>query len=227
MRIDILTLFPEMFRGPFEDSIILRAQEKGRVQIHLTNLRDYATDRHRTVDDTPYGGGSGMVLKPEPIKAALDALGLAQEDRVIFLTPQGERLTQSKANELSLERRLVLLCGHYKGVDERVRQKYITDEISVGDYVLSGGELPAMVLVDAVVRLIPGILGDAESALGDSFQDGVLDCPWYTRPRVFEGMEVPSVLCSGDHRRIEEWRRGQALKRTVEHRPDLLEGADL
>lgn len=227
MRIDILTLFPEMFRGPFEESIIRRARERGQVQIRLLNIRDYTTDKHRKVDDIPYGGGPGMVLKPEPIKAALEALGLAQEDRVILLTPQGERFTQSKANELSLEGRLVLLCGHYKGVDERVRQMYITDEISVGDYVLSGGELPAMVLVDAVVRLIPGILGDAESALGDSFQDGVLDCPWYTRPRVFEGMEVPSVLCSGDHRRIEEWRRGQALKRTSELRPDLLEEADL
>jgi tRNA (guanine37-N1)-methyltransferase len=223
MLVDILTLFPEMFQGPFEESIIKRAREKALVDIRLHDLREYANDKHRTVDDYPYGGGSGMVLKPEPIKAALDALDLAPSDRVIFLTPEGERLTQSKANELSLEKRLVLLCGHYKGVDERIRQKYVTDEISIGDYVLTGGELPAMVLVDAVARLIPGILGDAESALGDSFQDGMLDCPWYTRPRVFEGMEVPSTLCSGSHQEIEAWRHAQALRRTYERRPDLLD----
>lgn len=223
MRIDILTLFPNMFRGPFEESIIQRAREKGLVEIHLRNIRDFAEDKHKTVDDYPYGGGSGMVLKPEPIAAALKGLRLDAADRVIFLTPQGERLTQSKANELSLAGRLVLLCGHYKGVDERIRQKYVTDEISIGDYVLSGGELPAMVLVDAVARLLPGALGDAESALGDSFQNSLLDCPWYTRPRVFQGMEVPVVLYSGDHREIEEWRESEALKRTSQRRPDLLE----
>ena len=223
MRIDILTLFPSMFRGPFEESIIRRAQDKGLVDIHFHDFREYAKDKHRTVDDSPYGGGSGMVLKPEPIAAALDALNLHPPHRVIFLTAQGEQFTQEKANELSLEERLVLLCGHYKGVDERIRQKYITDEISIGDYVLTGGELPAMVLVDTVVRLIPGILGDSESALEDSFQNNVLDCPWYTRPRVFDGMEIPAVLSSGNHREIEEWRHAQALKRTYERRPDLLD----
>ena len=225
MVIDIVTLFPKMFLGAFESGVLRRAREKGLVEISLHPLRAFAVDRWGTVDDYPYGGGAGMVLRPEPIARALEHIGRLRGKlgRVIFLTPQGERLTQERVNELSLEEHLVLLCGRYKGIDERVRLKYVTDEISIGDYVLSGGEFPAMVLVDAVVRLLPGALGDAESALEDSFQTGLLDAPWYTRPEVFEGMRVPEVLLSGDHRRIREWRLREAMRRTKERRPDLWE----
>ena len=225
MVVDIITLFPRVFSGAFEEGIVRRARQKGLVEITLHPLRAFAVDRWGTVDDYPYGGGPGMVLRPEPIAGALGHVrrlrgGLG---RVIFLTPQGERLTQGKVNELSLEEHLVLLCGRYKGIDERIRIRYVTDEVSVGDYVLSGGEFPAMVLLDAVVRLLPGVLGDAESALEDSFQTGLLDAPWYTRPEVFEGIRVPDVLLSGDHRRIEEWRTREAMRRTRERRPDLWE----
>lgn len=224
MRIDVLTIFPEMIREALLHSIPGRAIKAGLVEVTAHDLRDYTDDVHRTVDDTPYGGGAGMVFKPEPIARALKAIGAAGRppEHVIFLTPEGNRLDQATANRLSMADHLVLLCGRYRGVDERVRELYVTEEISIGDYVLSGGELPALVLIDAVVRLIPGAVGDAESALEDSFQEGLLDCPWYTRPREFEGRSVPEALLSGDHRRIAAWRREAALKRTRERRPDLL-----
>lgn len=225
MIIDIITLFPDMFRGPFEESILRRAQERGLVILRLHNLRSFTRDKHQQVDDYPYGGGPGMVLKPEPIARAIRSITAGEDTpvRVVLLTPQGERLTQGKVNALSLEPHLILLCGRYKGMDERIRQRFVTDEISIGDYVLSGGELAAMVLVDALVRLLPGALGDAESALDDSFQNGLLDCPWYTRPEEFEGMRVPDVLVSGHHERVRQWRQEEALRRTRERRPDLLE----
>ena len=228
MRIDILTALPEIVHGPLQHSILRRAARKGLVDIRVHGIRDYATDKHRQIDDYPYGGGAGMVLKPEPIFACIEAL--RQEateagqriDDVIFLTPDGDVLHQRLANELSLKKRLVLLAGHYKGVDQRVRDTLVTREISIGDYVLSGGELPALVLVDAVVRLVPGVLGDATSALSDSFQDDLLDAPVYTRPAQFRQAGVPEVLLSGDHRRIAAWREEQRLKKTKERRPDLL-----
>ncbi len=228
MRIDILTALPEIVQGPLQHSILRRAARKGLVNIRVHNIRDYATGTHRQIDDYPYGGGAGMVLKPEPIFACIEAL--RQEaaeagqriDDVIFLTPDGDVFHQRLANELSLKKRLVLLAGHYKGVDQRVRDALVTREISIGDYVLSGGELPALVLVDAVVRLVPGVLGDATSALSDSFQDGLLDAPVYTRPAQFRDAGVPEVLLSGDHRRIAAWREEQRQQKTQERRPDLL-----
>jgi tRNA (guanine37-N1)-methyltransferase len=224
MRIDVLTIFPDLIRDVLSYSIPGRAIKAGLVDVQVCDLRDFTDDVHRTVDDAPYGGGAGMVFKPEPIARALNAIGGGKPpEPVIFLTPEGRRLDQDLANRLSLEPRLVLLCGRYRGIDERIRERYVTDEISVGDYVVSGGELPALVLMDALVRLIPGAVGDAESALGDSFQDGLLDCPWYTRPHTFEGLEVPKVLTGGNHREIAEWRRKQAIRRTRERRPDLLE----
>jgi len=228
MRIDIITGFPGFFRGPFDESIVKRARDRGLVDIRIHNLRDFTCDKHRTIDDYPYGGGAGMVLKPEPIARAIKHVMEENPDlsRVIYLTPQGEKLTQRKANELSLLDGMIIICGHYRGIDERIRIKYVTDEISIGDYVLTGGEVAAIVLVDAVVRLIPGVIGDFESALGDSFQEGLLDCPWYTRPAEFEGMRVPEVLLSGDHRAIEEWRRAEAIKSTVRKRPDLIDASE-
>ena len=223
MRIDVLTIFPDLIRDVLSYSIPGRAIKAGLVDVQVHDLRDATNDVHRTVDDAPYGGGAGMVFKPEPIAQTLKAIGGGKPpEPVIFLTPEGRRLDQEMANRLSLEPRLVLLCGRYRGIDERIRERYVTDEISVGDYVLSGGELPALVLIDALVRLIPGAVGDAESTLGDSFQDGLLDCPWYTRPHTFEGLEVPEVLMGGNHREIAEWRREQAILRTRERRPDLL-----
>ena len=228
MRIDILTLFPDFFREPFEQSLIGRARRGGLVDIEIHNLRDFTDDPHRNVDDTPYGGGAGMVFRAEPMAKALRALNEGEKNaKVIYLSAEGVPLTQRRANQLSLEKRLVVICGRYKGIDERIRQQYVTDEISIGDYVLSGGEPAAVVLVDAVVRLIPEVMGDFESALMDSFQDGLLDCPWYTRPREFEGMRVPEILVQGNHAEIRRWRRRQALKRTLERRPDLLERAEL
>ncbi len=229
MRIDIVTAFPDLVRGPLEYSIIRRARERGLVDIRVHDLRDYTTDRHRQIDDYPYGGGGGMVLKPEPIFRCIEAIQeeAAREgrkiDEVIYLTPDGQVFNQALANRLSLCQHLVLLAGHYKGVDQRVRDALVTMELSIGDYVLSGGELPALVVVDAIVRLIPGVLGDAESALTDSFQDGLLDAPVYTRPAVFRGMAVPEVLRSGDHKRIAAWREAQRLLKTRQRRPDLLE----
>ncbi|MDQ7040669.1 MAG: tRNA (guanosine(37)-N1)-methyltransferase TrmD [Rhodothermus sp.] len=232
MRIDIVTAFPDMVRGPLAYSIMRRARARGLVDIRVHDLRDYTTDRHRQIDDYPYGGGGGMVLKPEPIFRCIEAIQeeAAREgrqlDEIIYLTPDGRVFNQELANQLSLCQHLVLLAGHYKGVDQRVRDALVTMELSIGDYVLSGGELPALVVVDAIVRLIPGVLGDAESALTDSFQDGLLDAPVYTRPAVFRGMAVPEVLRSGDHQRIAAWREAQRLLKTRQRRPDLLKAME-
>jgi tRNA (guanine37-N1)-methyltransferase len=229
MRIDILTIFPGMFRGPFEESIVKRAVASGLVQIFLHDIRDYASDRHRTVDDYPYGGGQGMVMKPEPLFAAVeDVQGQASEQGpVVLLTPQGRLFDQAVAVELARHDRLILICGHYEGVDARVHEHLATDEISIGDYVLSGGELAAMVVVDAVVRQIPGALGSPLSSADDSFAQGLLEYPQYTRPADFRGMSVPEVLLSGNHGEIARWRRQQSLLRTARRRPDLLARADL
>lgn len=224
MRIDILTILPDLLAGPFSASIMKRAQDKGLLQIHVHNIRDYATNKHKNVDDYQYGGGAGMVMTIEPIAALIDKLKAERTyDEIIYMTPDGAVLDQSMANDLSLKGNLMILCGHYKGVDDRIRQHYITKEISIGSYVLSGGELGAAVLVDCVGRLIPGVLSDETSALTDSFQDNLLAPPVYTRPPEYNGWKVPEVLLSGDFNKIEEWREEQALKRTKERRPDLLD----
>lgn len=226
MRIDIITALPDLVASPLEHSIIQRATRKELVDIRVQDLRAYATGKHRQIDDYPFGGGAGMVLKPEPLFRCVEAIeddAGAAPDEIIYLTPDGERLTQPIANRLSMKNHLVLIAGHYKGIDQRVRDALVTREISIGDFVLSGGELPALVLVDAVVRLIPDVLGDASSALTDSFQDDLLDAPVYTRPAEYRGMEVPAVLRSGNHRRIAEWRDEQRLRKTRKRRPDLLE----
>ena len=224
MRIDVVSGFPALFSGPLSESIVKRAQDKALVRIVVHDLRDYATDRHRSIDDTLYGGGAGMILKPEPVFACIEALKKERQyDEIIYLSADGERLTQQSANALSMHENVLLLCGHYKGIDERIRQMLITREISIGDYVLTGGELPAMVLIDTVVRLIPGVLSDGESLLTDSFQDGLLDAPSYTRPADFRGMRVPEVLLSGNHEDIAAWRMAQRSKRTGERRKDMLE----
>jgi len=228
IRFDILSLFPEMFDSPLNYSILRRAGEKGLLDVRLHNIRDYAQDRHRVTDDAPYGGGGGMVMKVEPIDRALFAIeGEGNRDPVIFLTPQGELFTQTIAKDLSYYSRIILVCGHYEGVDERVRAHLIDRELSIGDYVLTGGELAAMVIVDAVSRLIPGVLGNDESAVTDSFSGGLLEYPHYTRPAEYRGWKVPDVLLSGNHREIDEWRRREALKRTQLKRPDLLKEAKL
>lgn len=228
MRFDILTLFPDMFGGPFGESIIRRGQDKGLIQIGLHQIRDYTVDRHRTVDDAPYGGGAGMLMKPEPLSAAIESAKKLNTDATVLLTtPQGKLLTQKLAQELSLKPGLIIICGRYEGVDERIHQHYVDQEISIGDYVLSGGELAAMVLVDSVTRLIPGVLGSDESASTDSFGDGLLEYPQYTRPPEFNGLPVPAPLLSGNHAEIIRWRREQSLKRTAERRPDLLTQAVL
>jgi len=224
MRIDIVTGFPRLIAGPLQESVLHRAQEKGLVEIVVHDLRGYATDKHKTIDDAPYGGGAGMILKPEPAFSCIEALQSRHRfDEVIYLSADGEPLKQQLANTLSLKNNLLLLCGHYKGIDERIRETFVTREISIGDYVLTGGELPALVLIDSVVRLIPGVLGDGESLLEDSFQEGLLDAPQYTRPAEFRGMKVPEVLLSGNHAEIAEWRRQQKQERTLERRKDLLE----
>jgi len=224
MRIDILTVVPSLLESPFAASIMQRAQDKGLVEIHVHNIRDYSTNKHKNVDDYQYGGGAGMVMSIEPIAACIDQLKSERNyDEIIYMTPDGKILEQSDCNQLSLCGNLIILCGHYKGVDERVRQHYITREISIGSYVLSGGELAAAVVVDAVVRLIPGVLNDETSALTDSFQDGLLSPPVYTRPEEFRGWRVPDVLLSGDPKKVDEWREEEALKRTKERRPDLLD----
>lgn len=228
MRFDILTLFPDMFGGPFGESIIRRGQDKGLIQIGLHQIRDYTVDRHRTVDDAPYGGGAGMLMKPEPLAAAIEAAKMLNTDAPVLLaTPQGRPLTQKLAQELSLKPGLIIICGRYEGVDERIHQHYVDHEISIGDYVLSGGELAAMVLVDSVTRLVPGVLGSDESSATDSFSDGLLEYPQYTRPPEFNGLPVPAPLLSGNHAEISRWRREQSLKRTAERRPDLLTHAAL
>lgn len=226
MKIDIVTLFPGLFAGPLQESILGRAQAKGLVEIQVVNLRDWAEGRHRITDDYPFGGGGGMVLKPEPLFACVEALRGAGS-RVILLDPQGRRFGQEIARELSGVPHLILLCGRYEGVDERVREHLVDDELSIGDYVLTGGELPALVVTDAVVRLLPGVLGDQEAPAKDSFGAGFLEGPHYTRPEEFRGQRVPEVLLSGDHARIARWRRLQALWRTWRRRPDLLETAEL
>jgi tRNA (guanine37-N1)-methyltransferase len=228
MKFDILTLFPGMFGGPFSESIIKRAMEDALIDIRLHDIREYATDRHKTADDSPYGGGAGMVMKVEPLAACIEAVRTERGNaRVILTTPRGKRFDQALAAELAREEALLIICGRYEGVDERVRELFVDDEISLGDFVMTGGELAAMVIVDAVSRLIPGVLGSADSALSDSFSDGLLEYPHYTRPAEFRGLGVPEVLLSGNHREIAKWRRRQALQRTLATRPDLLAEAQL
>ncbi|GHT66410.1 tRNA (guanine-N(1)-)-methyltransferase [Bacteroidia bacterium] len=224
MRIDILTILPELLSSPFEHSIIKRAQEKGLVKIHLHNIRDYSTDKHKSVDDYAFGGGAGMVMKVEPVFRLIEQLkGERTYDAIIYTSPDGERYNQLISNELSLLQNIIILCGHYKGIDQRIREHLITREISVGDYVLTGGELAAAVMVDSMVRLIPGSISDESSALSDSFQDGLLAPPVYTRPEVFNGWKVPEILLSGNFKLIAEWQEQQSLERTLRLRPDLLD----
>ncbi|TCZ79934.1 tRNA (guanosine(37)-N1)-methyltransferase TrmD [Paenibacillus albiflavus] len=231
MRIDVMTLFPAMFEGVFSSSILGKAKDKGLVELNTINFRDYTKDKHNSVDDYPYGGGGGMVLKPEPLFEAVESLTDSVKTeampRVILMCPQGEKFTQKKAEELSKESHLIFVCGHYEGYDERIREFLVTDELSIGDYVLTGGELPAMVVIDSVARLLPGVLGNETSAVTDSFSTGLLEYPQYTRPVSFRGMDVPDILLSGHHLNIETWRRKQSFLRTLERRPDMLEGLEL
>ncbi|MDP7177142.1 MAG: tRNA (guanosine(37)-N1)-methyltransferase TrmD [Verrucomicrobiota bacterium] len=222
MKIDVLTLFPGMFPGPLDESIIKRACESGRLRLGIHDLRDFTHDRHRTVDDRPFGGGPGMLMKPEPLFEAVETLR-GEKTRVILTSPAGRPFRQQIARELAAEEHLLLVCGSYEGFDERVRERLADDEISIGDYVLTNGALPAMVVIDAVARLLPGVLGDDESSADESFSDRLLEYPQYTRPAEFRGMSVPEVLLSGDHAAIEQWRREQARERTAQRRPDLLE----
>jgi tRNA (guanine37-N1)-methyltransferase len=222
MRFDIITIFPEIFSGVFDFGIVRRAVEAGLIEIHLHDLRDYAPDRHRQVDDRPFGGGAGMVMKPEPLFRAVEAVTNRESAPVVLLSPQGRLFSQAVAEEYSQASRLVLVCGRYEGVDERVVEHLISDELSVGDYVLSGGEIPAMVVVDAVTRLIPGALGCAQSAERESFSDGLLDHPQYTRPADYRGLKPPEVLLSGNHAEIECWRRRKSIEKTLRSRPDLI-----
>lgn len=227
MRIDILTIFPEMFEGIFSHSILKRAVDKGLVEIHLHNIRDHATNKHRRVDDYAFGHGAGMVMMIQPIADLINKLKSERTyNEIIFLTPDGKQFNQPIANRLSILENIILLCGHYKGIDERLRENFITLEISIGDYVLSGGELAAAVLTDSIVRLIPGVLGDETSALSDSFQDGLLSPPVYTRPADYKGWRVPDILISGDEKKINDWLMEKAIERTLHRRPDLLEDAD-
>jgi tRNA (guanine37-N1)-methyltransferase len=228
MKIDVLSLFPEMFHGVLESSILKKARDKGAVDVAVTDFREYADNKHKTVDDYPYGGGAGMVLKPQPIfDAVADLNKEGSKARVVLLCPQGERYTQKKAEELSKEEHLIFVCGHYEGYDERIREHVVTDEISIGDFVLTGGELGALVIIDSVVRLLPDVLGNKASAVEDSFSTGLLEHPHYTRPSDFRGMKVPDVLTSGDHKRIAKWREEESLRRTFLRRPDLLENYEL
>ena len=227
IRFDILSLFPEMFDSPLNSSLLKKAREKKIIEVNLIDIRSFTEDKHRMADDYPYGGGSGMVMKVEPVARALESLELAAGTPVILMTPQGEPFSQALAGVLAAHPRLVLICGHYEGVDERIREHLVTREVSIGDYVLTGGELPALVVIDAVSRLIPGVLGNDESARGDSFSGGVLEYPHYTRPPEYRGWQVPEVLLSGHHAEIERWRRRESLKRTLLRRPDLLKRADL
>lgn len=227
MKIDILTLFPEMFTGVFSASILKKAQEKETVAFNVINFREYSTNKHKTVDDYPYGGGHGMVLKPEPIFDAVEAIPNFSKARIIMLTPQGETFNQQKAQELKNEEHLIFICGHYEGFDERIREHLVTDEISIGDYILTGGELATMVVVDSIVRLLPGVLGNEESSVTDSFSNNLLEYPQYTRPEEYRGWRVPDVLLSGHHKNIEEWRKKESLIRTLTRRPDLLQELEL
>src|SRR6056297_3562391 len=223
MRIDLITALPGLVDEPLRHSIVQRAQDADAVEICVHDLREYGAGKHRQIDDYPFGGGAGMVLKPEPLFRAVEDVEeeYGEADEVIYLTPDGERLDQPMVNRLSMTGHLILIAGHYKGIDQRVRDVLVTRELSIGDFVLSGGELPALVLIDAIVRLLPGVLGDASSALTDSFQDDLLEPPVYTRPAEFEGMEVPDILRSGDHKKIAEWRSDKAIERTKQRRPDL------
>jgi tRNA (guanine37-N1)-methyltransferase len=224
MHIDILTVLPELLESPLQHSMMKRAQDKGLLSVQVHHLRKWAVNEYGQVDDYQYGGGAGMVMMCEPLAKAIEELSASEKyDEIIYLTPDGKRLNQQTANTLSLKKRLLMICGHYKGIDERIREKFVTKEISIGDYVLSGGELPAAILVDAIGRLLPGVLNDETSALTDSFQDNLLAPPVYTRPVDFRGWKVPDILMSGDHKKIEEWRHEQSMKRTEERRPDLLD----
>ena len=227
MKVDVLALFPEIIAPALQTGILKRIQDAGGLIVNVYNLRDWATDKHKSVDDYPYGGGAGMILKPEPLFSAVSSLNTSSVANVVFLTPQGTPLTQPLVEAMSLEAHLILICGRYKGIDERVRQQIVTTEISIGDYVLSGGEIAALVLIDAIGRVLPGALGDFESAHEDSFSQDLLDHPHYTRPAEYEGMEVPEVLLSGHHENIKKWRHSEALKRTAQHRPDLLQNLEL
>lgn len=223
MRIDIVTGLPEIFKGPLDESMIKRAQQNESVTLSIHNLRDYTHDRHKTIDDIPYGGGGGMILKPEPIFECVESLQRKRPyDEILYMTPDGERYTQKIATQLSLKENIIILCGHYKGIDERVREALVTREISIGDYVLTGGELAAAVIIDSVVRLLPGTLHDSTSAMSDSFQDNLLGAPVYTRPPVYRSKKVPDILLTGNHKAIDAWRQEQRIKRTTERRPDLL-----
>jgi tRNA (guanine37-N1)-methyltransferase len=234
MRIDILTLFPRIFAGPLEESIIGKARERGLLSVQVHDIRNYASGKHRQADDAPYGGGPGMVLMPDPVyKAVDDVLGKSgqksskSKPKVILMSPSGQVLSQQKAIKLSKEEYLLIICGRYEGVDDRVREKLSAEEISIGDYVLTGGEIPAMVLLDSVVRQVPGVVGEDDSLKSESFYEGLLDHPSYTRPEKWEGMSVPEVLVSGDHEKVRQWRRKESLRRTFQKRPDLLASADL
>jgi tRNA (guanine37-N1)-methyltransferase len=224
MRIDILTVVPKLLESPFSHSILKRAQDKGLVEIHIHNIRDFATNKHKSVDDAPYGGGAGMVMMIEPVVACFEHLQSQRKyDEVIYMSPDGELLDQKKANQISLLKNIMILCGHYKGIDERIREHFITREISVGNYVISGGELASAVLVDAVIRLLPGVLNDETSALSDSFQDDLIAPPAYTRPADFRGLKVPEILLSGNTPEVDKWRHEQSVLRTKERRPDIAE----
>ncbi|HLX12020.1 MAG TPA: tRNA (guanosine(37)-N1)-methyltransferase TrmD [Bacteroidota bacterium] len=223
MRVDVVTGFPKIVRGPLAESMIRQAKRKKLVNIRIHDLRKYAHDKHHTIDDTPYGGGAGMILKPEPIFECIEGLKSKRTyDEVIYLTADGETLNQKVANDLSLKKNLIFLCGHYKGIDQRVREQLITREISIGDYVLTGGEIAAVVVIDSIIRLIPGVLGDSESLLGDSFQDPLLDAPYYTKPAMYREMGVPEVLLSGDHKKIGKWREEKKIEKTRARRKELL-----
>jgi tRNA (guanine37-N1)-methyltransferase len=223
VRIDILTILPRLLDGPFADSILNRAQQKGLCEIHIHNIRDYSQDKHKSVDDYQFGGGAGMVMLIQPIATCIEMLKSERDyDEIIYLTPDGETLSQKSCNALSLQKNIMLICGHYKGIDQRLRDHYVTREISIGDYVLSGGELAAAIVVDSVVRLIPGVMNDETSALTDSFQDNLLAPPVYTRPAEYNGWKVPDVLTSGNFKAIEEWRMNEAIEKTKNRRPDLL-----
>ncbi|HEX2621828.1 MAG TPA: tRNA (guanosine(37)-N1)-methyltransferase TrmD [Phototrophicaceae bacterium] len=227
MRIDVLTLFPEMFEGPMTASMMWKARDRGLLELHLHDIRDHTTDKHRTADDIPYGGGGGMLMKVDVLANTIEAVKTQPETPVIFMSPQGRLLSHQVAAELAQHERLIILCGHYEGIDERVLDLFVTDEISIGDYVLTGGELAAMVVIDALTRHIPGVLGAEGAHERDSHADGLLEGPHYTRPQVFRGMEVPRILQNGNHHDIERWRRRQALRRTWRNRPDLLLTASL
>lgn len=222
LRIDIISGVPGLLHSPLEHSIVGRARQNKRVEIHIHDLRDYSEDKHHKIDDYPYGGGAGMVLSPQPIFSCIEHLKSERKyDEIIFTAPDGNVFEQKDANQLSIKNNIIFLCGHYKGVDQRVRDQLVTAEYSIGDYVLSGGELPALVMTDSIVRLIPGVLGDAESSLSDSFQSDLLEGPVYTRPAEFKGLTVPEILRSGDHKKVEQWKHDQSIKQTKERRPDL------